>query len=206
MQEQKQIEKQNQYNEEDEEVDMKEFVKDMKDMNQRMNYATNHVQEQDKRLVNINDKLDDYNKEVKKGDEYMDIVNKSPFSYLKDKITGVFKRNKEKKLDKHDKQVIEKARNKQIDNNNNDNYKIEEKNDWGVIIKDDQKKKINNKVDDEDAVLDEALEEVKGMRKAVQKFHSAVKDSNEVVDVTNKNMDNSIYNVNRVNNNIKKYK
>ena len=140
MQEQKQIEKQNQYNEEDEEVDMKEFVKDMKDMNQRMNYATNHVQEQDKRLVNINDKLDDYNKEVKKGDEYMDIVNKSPFSYLKDKITGVFKRNKEKKLDKQDKQVIEKARNKQIDNNN-DNYKIEEKNDWGVIIKDDQKKK-----------------------------------------------------------------
>ena len=205
MQEQKQIEKQNQYNEEDEEVDMKEFVKDMKDMNQRMNYATNHVQEQDKRLVNINDKLDDYNKEVKKGDEYMDIVNKSPFSYLKDKITGVFKRNKEKKLDKQDKQVIEKARNKQIDNNN-DNYKIEEKNDLGDIIKDDQKKKINNKVDDEVAVLDEALEEAKGMRKDVQKYYSAIKDSNEVVDVTNKNMDNSIYNVNRVNNNIKKYK
>ena len=140
MQEQKQIEKQNQYNEEDEEVDMKEFVKDMKDMHQRVNYDTNHVQGQDKRFVNINDKLDDYNKEVKKGDEYMDIINKSPFSYIKDKITGVFKRNKEKKLDKQDKQVIEKARNKQIDNNN-DNYKIEEKNDWGVIIKDDQKKK-----------------------------------------------------------------
>ena len=205
MQEQKQIEKQNQYNEEDEEVDMKEFVKDMKDMNQRMNYATNHVQEQDKRLVNINDKLDDYNKEVKKGDEYMDIINKSPFSYIKDKITGVFKRNKEKKLDKQDKQVIEKARNKQIDNNN-DNYKIEEKNDLGDIIKDDQKKKINNKVDDEVAVLDEALEEAKGMRKDVQKYYSAIKGSNEVVDVTNKNMDNSIYNVNRVNNNIKKYK
>ena len=205
MQEQKQIEKQNQYNEEDEEVDMKEFVKDMKDMHQRVNYDTNHVQGQDKRLVNINDKLDDYNKEVKKGDEYMDIINKSPFSYLKDKITGVFKRNKEKKLDKKDKQVIEKARNKQIDNNN-DNYKIEEKNDLGDIIKDDQKKKINNKVDDEVAVLDEALEEAKGMRKDVQKYYSVIKDSNEVVDVTNKNMDNSIYNVNRVNNNIKKYK
>ena len=205
MQEQKQIEKQNQYNEEDEEVDMKEFVKDMKDMHQRVNYDTNHVQGQDKRFVNINDKLDDYNKEVKKGDEYMDIINKSPFSYIKDKITGVFKRNKEKKLDKQDKQVIEKARNKQIDNNN-DNYKIEEKNDLGDIIKDDQKKKINNKVDDEVAVLDEALEEAKGMRKDVQKYYSAIKDSNEVVDVTNKDMDNSIYNVNRVNNNIKKYK
>ena len=205
MQEQKQIEKQNQYNEEDEEVDMKECVKDMKDMHQRVNYDTNHVQGQDKRLVSDDDKLDDYNKEVKKGDEYMDIINKSPFSYIKDKITGVFKRNKEKKLDKQDKQVIEKARNKQIDNNN-DNYKIEEKNDLGDIIKDDQKKKINNKVDDEVAVLDEALEEAKGMRKDVQKYYSAIKDSNEVVDVTNKNMDNSIYNVNRVNNNIKKYK
>jgi len=205
MQKQKQIEKQNQYNEEDEEVDMKEFVKDMKDMHQRMNYATNHVQEQDKRLVKINDKLDDYNKEVKKGDEYMDIINKSPFSYLKDKITGVFKRNKEKKLDKHDKQVIEKARNKQIDNNIDD-FKTEEKDDWEVILKDKQKQKINNKVEDEDAVLDEALEEVKGMRKAVKEFHSAVKDSNEVVDVTNKNMDNSIYNVNQVNYKMKKYK
>ena len=98
MQKQKQIEKQNQYNEEDEEVDMKQFVKDMKDMGQRMNYATNHVQEQDKRLVNINDKLDDYNKEVKKGDEYMDIVNKSPLSSsnLKDKITGILDGKKKK--------------------------------------------------------------------------------------------------------------
>ena len=205
MQKQKQIEKQNQYNEEDEEVDMKEFVKDMQDMHQRMNYATNQVQEQDKRLVQINDKLDDYNKEVKKGDEYMDIINKSPFSYLKDKITGVFKRNKEKKLDKHDKQVIEKARNKQIDNKNV-NYNNQEKDDWEVIMKDGQKKNINVKVEDEDAVLDEALKEVKEMRKAVKEFNSAVKDSNEVVDVTNKNMDNSIYNVNQVNNKMKKYK
>ena len=197
MQEQKQIEKQNQYNEEDEEADMKEFVKDMKDMRQRMNFDTNHVQEQDKRLVNVNDKLDDYNKEVKKGDEYMDIINKSPFSYVKDKFTGFFKRNKEKKLDKHDKQVIEKARNKQIDNKNND---------FEDIKKDEQKNKINNKDDDEDAIYREALEEAKGMRKAVKEFTSAVKDSSEVVDVTNKNMDNSIHNVNQVSNKMKKYK
>jgi hypothetical protein len=199
MQEQKQIEKQNQnqYNEEDEEADMKEFVKGMKDMRQRMNFDTNHVQEQDKRFVNVNDKLDDYNKEVKKGDEYMDIINKSPFSYVKDKFTGLFKRKKEKKLDKHDKQVIEKARNKQIDNKNND---------FEDIKKDEQKNKINNKDDDEDDIYREALEEAKGMRKAVKEFTSAVKDSSEVVDVTNKNMDNSIHNVNQVSNKMKKNK
>ena len=201
MQEQKQIEKQNQYNEEDEEVDMKEFVKDMKDMHQRVNYDTNHVQGQDKRLVNINDKLDDYNKEVKKGDEYMDIINKSPFSYIKDKITGVFKRNKEKKLDKHDKQVIEKARNKQKEDNFD--YYIEKDKDWNVIYKGE---KDIDKMKDEDEILDEALNEVNGMRNAVKQFTSNVKDSTEVVDVVNKNMDKSLKNVNKVNDRMKKHK
>ena len=206
MQKQKQIEKQNQYNEQEEEVDMKEFVKDTQDMHQRVDYATHHVQQQDKRLVQVNDKLDDYNKEVKKGEEYTDIINKSPFGYLKDKITGLFKRDKQKELDNHDKQVIERARNKQIDNENND-YKIEEKNNREVIMKDEKKKtNTNNNVDDEDAILDEALEESKETTKALQKFNSAAKESNEVVDVTIKNMDNSIYNVNKVTNKLKKYK
>ena len=48
------------------EEDMKEMVKDLKGMRQRMNQNTHHVQEQDKRLVGVNDKLDDYNRKEKK--------------------------------------------------------------------------------------------------------------------------------------------
>ena len=60
---------------EEEEVDMKSFVKDIKDMQGRMKYATSHVHEQDQRLVGVNEKLDNYNKKVKKGEQYTDIVN-----------------------------------------------------------------------------------------------------------------------------------
>ena len=182
---------------------MKEFVKDIRDMKQRMNYATTKVQEQDKRLVGVNDKLDDYNKEVKRGDEYMNVASKGIFGCFKDKITGMFKKkDKQSKLNEKDKNIIEKARNKNNVNNNFE-YHIENDRDWAVIYKGE---KDINKLNNEDDILDEALNEVKGMRQAVQNFSGAVKDSTEVVDVTNKNMDNSHKNVNKVNKKMQKYK
>ena len=44
---------------------------------------------------------------------------------------------------------------------------MEEKKDWEDIIIDEQKK-INNKVDDEDVVLDKALEAVRGTNEALK--------------------------------------
>ena len=199
MQEQEQIEKENE--EQDEELDMKEFVQDIRDMKQRMNYTTYKVQEQDKRLVGFNDKLDDYNKEVKRGDEYMDVANKGIFGLIKDKITGKFKK-KHKKLSEKDRNIIEETRNKKNENNNFE-YHINDEKGWSVIYRGE---KDINKINNEDDILDEALNEVKGMRRAVQNFSGAVKDSTEVVDVTNKNMDNSLKNVNNVNKKMRDYK
>ena len=207
-QEQEQIERENKKNAEDEELDMKEFVKDMKDMRQRMNYATYQVQEQDKKLIGVNDKLDDYNKEVNKGDKYMDIINKSPFTYLAEKITGWFSFKKKEQLNKKNREIIEKARNKQIGNNNNNTDLILENdnnNDWTIINQEQNNDNKKKKIDDDD-ILDEALEEVKGMRKEVKQFNNAVIDSIDVVDVTNKNMDISLTNVNKVNQKMKKHK
>ena len=199
MQDQEQIEKENE--EQDEELDMKGFLQDIRDMKQRMNYATHKVQEQDKRLVGVNDKLDDYNKEVKRGDEYMEVANKGIFGLIKDKITGKFK-EKDKKLSNKDKNIIEKARNKK-DENNNFEYYINDEKGWSVIY---TGEKGINKLNNEDDILDEALNEVKGMRQAVNNFTGAVKDSTEVVDVTNKNMDNSLHNTNKVNKKMQNYK
>jgi len=202
MQRQEQIEKENENEEEDDEVDMKEFVKDIRDMRQRLNYASYKVQEQDQRLVGVNDKLDDYNKEVKRGDEYMNVIQKGIFGSFKDKIKGIFKKkDKKEKEDKKDNEVIEKARNKQKEDNFD--YYIEKDKDWNVIYKGE---KDIDKMKDEDEILDEALNEVKGMRNAVKQFTSNVKDSTEVVDVVNKNMDKSIKNVNKVNERMKKHK
>ena len=194
------IEKDKKEEDEDEEVDMKGFVKDIKSMQSRMNYATNHVHEQDKRLVGINEKLDKYNRNVKTGEQYTDVVNKGVFGYLKDKIAGIFSRD-DKKLSKKDNKIIEKAKNQPIEDNKNNEYNIEEKKD-----------KVSNAIeqkkdDDEDDIdLDEALKEVKQLRKCVKEFSSAVKDSTQLVEVTDKNMDISLNNVNKANKKLKKTK
>ena len=195
------IEKDKKEENEDEEVDMKGFVKDIKMMQDRMNYATNHVHEQDKRLVGINENLDKYNKNVKKGDQYADVVNKGVFGYLKDKISGIFSRNP-KKLSKKDNEIIEKAKNQPIEDKKDKDYNIEENKDKGSNIV--SQKKVDD--DDDDVDLDEALKEVKQLRKCVKEFNSAVKDSTKLVDVTDKNMDISLNNVQKTNKKLKKIK
>ena len=199
-QDQIKIEKDKKDENEDEEVDMKGFVKDIKSMQSRMNYATNHVHEQDQRLVGINEKLDKYNRNVKTGEQYTDVVNKGVFGYLKDKIVGIFSRD-DKKLSKKDCKIIEKAKNQPIEDKKNNEYNIEERKDNGSNI-------INQKKDDDDddIDLDEALKEVKELRKCVKEFSSAVINSTQLVDATDKNMDISLNNVNKANKKLKKTK
>ena len=200
-QDQIKLEKNKKEENEDEELDMKGFVKDIKSMQNRMNYATNHVHEQDKRLVGINEKLDKYNKNVKTGEQYTDVVNKGVFGYLKDKLFGIFSRD-DKKLSKNDSKIIEKAKNQPIEDNKNNEYNnIEDRKDNGSNV-------INQKKDDDDddIDLDEALKEVKQLRKCVKEFSSAVKDSTQLVEATDKNMDISLNNVNKANKKLKKAK
>ena len=204
MQRQEQRKKEKQYDEEDEELDMRKFVKDIQGMHQRTDLQTNAIHEQDQKLVGVNDKLDDYNEEMEKGDELMNIVNKGPLGLLKDKFVGLFKSNKNEKLeklDKKDKKVIEEAR------NYNDHKELD--NEWTLVQNDQSSKVINinkHKGDEQEDIKDQAIEEVKGMRKAVQNLNSAAKNSIELVDATNNNMDVALNNVNKVNQKMKKHK
>ena len=192
--------------EEDDDIDMNQFVKDLHNMNSRIQNCTSTVHEQDQRFVQINDKLDDYNKDVKKGERYVDIVNKGPLTYLKDKVFGWFKSSKEQKLSKKDKKIIEKARNTQIQDNKNNEYCSKQIDNFVVMTKDKEayKEYNENKEKNDDDILDEALKEAKIMRGNVKEFGKAVENSNKLVDATNRNMDRSINNVNRVNKEMKK--
>ena len=189
--------------EEEEEVDMKSFVKDIKDMQSRMKYATSHVHEQDQRLIGVNEKLDNYNKKVKKGEEYTDIVNKGVFGYLKDRVVGIFTSDQEN-LSKKDKKIIEKAKNKKIEDKKDYELNIKEDKDTGfnIVYKDMVlEEKINDY--DDDKIIEEAISEVKELRNCTKEFTNAVKESSELVDVTDKNMDIALNNVNKA---IKKMK
>ena len=169
---------------------MKDLVKDIQGMSKRMKNCTSHVQGQDQRIVGINEKLDDYNKEVKTGDKYMDVINKGPLTYLKDKFFGFFSFKKSEKLSKNDSKIIEKAKNKQSEDNKNNNNGNSDKDmdDWDIIGQDSNKEKT------EDDAINEAINEVKNMRANVKEFGTAVRDSTKLVDATNNHMDLSTKN------------
>ncbi len=82
---------------EDEKVDMREFLKDMKGLHQRVDYSNHVIQQQDKKLVGVNEKLDDYNKEVNQGEDLLDVVNNGVFSSIFNGIKGLFKSKDKKK-------------------------------------------------------------------------------------------------------------
>ena len=206
----------------EEDLNMRNFLKDLKSQHQRVDQATAHVQQQDKRLVAVNEKLEDYNKEVSHGEELMDIVQKGPFQSLIDGIKGLFTRKKPDKLGDTEKEILNKAKNKKMDIDNYidkegeeeekketkknidvNNYEFKEDGDW-EIIKDKNKNLVY--ADDEDEAIDESIKEVKGMINSVKYFNKNVNDSKEVVEITNKNFDKSLGNVNKMNKRMKNHK
>ena len=206
----------------EEDLNMRNFLKDLKSQHQRVDQATAHVQQQDKRLVAVNEKLEDYNKEVSHGEELMDIVQKGPFQSLIDGIKGLFTRKKPDKLGDKEKEILNKAKNKKMDIDNYiekeeeeeekketkknidvNNYEFKEDGDW-EIIKDKNKNLVY--ADDEDEAIDESIKEVKGMINSVKYFNKNVNDSKEVVEITNKNFDKSLGNVSKMNKRMKNHK
>ena len=206
----------------EEDLNMRNFLKDLKSQHQRVDQATAHVQQQDKRLVAVNEKLEDYNKEVSHGEELMDIVQKGPFQSLIDGIKGLFTRKKPDKLGDKEKEILNKAKNKKMDIDNYidkegeeeekketkknidvNNYEFKEDGDW-EIIRDKNKNLVY--ADDEDEAIDESIKEVKGMINSVKYFNKNVNDSKEVVEITNKNFDKSLGNVNKMNKRMKNHK
>ncbi len=187
----------------EEKVDMREVLKDMQGLHQRVKYATHEVQEQDKKLVRVNEKLDDYNKEVSHGENLNDIVNKGVFSSIWDGIKGIFKSKPKYELKDKDQKILNKAKNKETkieEEDNTHNLGFKEDGEWAIIKKD--KYKDNDKYD-EDEVIDDTVKELKGMIKSAKKFNQNVKESTEVAEVTNKHFDKSSHHVNKA---IKKMK
>ena len=171
---------------EDEKVDMREFLKDMKGLHKRVQYADNVVQEQDKRLVGVNEKLDEYNKEVDHGEDLTDIVNKGVFGSIFSGIKNLFKSKGSNELKDKDKKIIKNAKEKEIKINEENDLNFKEDGEWSIIKKD---KDIDYNKYNEDEIIDESIKEVKRMTNSVKHFNKSVQDSTKVVEATNKHFD-----------------
>ena len=207
---------------EKDDLNMKNFLKNANNQHQRVIQATVEVQQQDKRLVGVNEKLDDYNKEIEYGEKLMDIVQKGPFDSFIDGIKGLFKRKKKtENLTHQEKQILKKAKNKKmkIDNNieeeeekkvpknNNDanNYEFKEDGDWEIVKEKNKNIKYDIAIDEEEEAIKEATNKYKAMTNAVKYFNQNVDDSKKVVEITNKNFDKSRENCNKMNDRMVKH-
>ena len=202
--------------EKDDDLNMKHFLKNANNQHQRVIQATEVVQQQDKRLVGVNEKLDDYNKEIEYGEKLMDIVQKGPFESFIDGIKGLFsKKKKPEPLSHQEKQILKNAKNKQMkidnnideeeeekkvtqkNNNNVNNYEFKEDGDWEIVK--DKNTNLKYDIDDEEEAIREATNKYKAMTNAVKNFNQNVKESKQVVEITNKNFDKSSEKVNQMN-------
>ena len=202
--------------EKDDDLNMKHFLKNANNQHQRVIQATEVVQQQDKRLVDVNEKLDDYNKEIEYGEKLMDIVQKGPFESFIDGIKGLFsKKKKPETLSNQEKQILKNAKNKQMkidnnideeeeekkvtqkNNNNVNNYEFKEDGDWEIVK--DKNTNLKYDIDDEEEAIREATNKYKAMTNAVKNFNQNVKESKQVVEITNKNFDKSSEKVNQMN-------
>ena len=185
-------------NEQEEKVDMREFLKDAQNLHHRVKYANNVVVEQDKKLVQVNEKLDDYNEDVDHGEDLLNIVNKGVFGSIVDGIKGLFKPKKKHQYDLNskEKKILKKAKNKESEKYEEDNYNnlgFKEEGDWSIIKKD---KYSGDDKYDEDEVIEDSIKEFQKMTKSLEKFNKNVKESKKVIKVTNDHIDKSDIHVN----------
>ena len=122
--------------EKDNDLNMKNFLKNADNQHQRVKQVKHEVIQQNKKIVGINYKLDDYNKLISYGKELMDIVQKGPFESIIDGIKGFFRKKKPDNLDTNEKQILNDAKNRQmiIDNNIDEEEKNVPKKNYKNII------------------------------------------------------------------------
>ena len=178
---------------EGEKVDMRNVHKDAKDLHKRVDNGNIEIQNQDKKLVGVNEQLDDYNKEVDQGEDLLDVVNHGVFSSIFHGIKGIFKKDKKNyDLSDKDKKILEKAKNKgnQINEDNN-NLGFKEDGEWSVIKKRNDEDKFKGDNYNEGEVVEEITNEFKEMNNQMEKFNQNIEDSKKLAKATNKHIDKS---------------
>ena len=202
---------------EDNDLNMNNFLKNADNQHQRVKQVKHEVIQQNKKIVGINDKLDDYNKEKSYGNELMDIIEKGPFESIIDGIKGFFSKKKPDNLDTNEKQILNDAKNRQmiIDNNideeeknvpkknykNINNYEFTEVDNWEII-----KEKNKDYINEEEKDTEEATKKYKEMNAHMKNLNRILEEGNDVINVTNKNFDKTKENNNQMNERMANYK
>ena len=153
---------------------MERFKSNTSDIEKRAYNATQDLKEQNKKLVELNDRVHGIDEDINESEEYQQGMKNKFWGFIPSLITGLFKKKKKYK-DKH----IEKEN--KNDDDNNDSDKQQQQN----IMK--EKIDVTKVKSQED--FDDLMARIKSMNKAASDLNKEIKASNELTDNLNKHLE-----------------
>jgi chromosome segregation ATPase len=154
---------------------MERFKSNTSDIEKRAYNATQDLKEQNKKLVELNDRVHGIDEDINESEEYQQGMKNKFWGFIPSLITGLFKKKKKYK-DKH----IEKE-NKNDDDNNDSDKQQQQQN----IMK--EKIDVTKVKSQED--FDDLMARIKSMNKAASDLNKEIKASNELTDNLNKHLE-----------------
>ena len=156
---------------------MERFKSNTSDIEKRAHNATQDLKEQNKKLVELNERVHGIDEDINESEEYQQGMKNKFWGFIPSLITGLFKKKKKYK-DKH--KHIEKEN--EDDDNDSDKHQQQQQNN---IMK--EKIDVTKVKSQED--FDDLMARIKSMNKAATDLNKEIKASNELTDNLNKHLE-----------------
>ena len=157
---------------------MERFKSNTSDIEKRAHNATQDLKEQNKKLVELNERVHGIDEDINESEEYQEGMKNKFWGFIPSLITGLFKKKKKyKDKDKHIK--------KQIENDDDDDSDKQHQQQQQNIMK--EKIDVTKVKSQED--FDDLMARIKSMNKAATDLNKEIKASCELTDNLNKHLE-----------------
>ena len=157
---------------------MERFKSNTSDIEKRAHNATQDLKEQNKKLVELNERVHGIDEDINESEEYQQGMKNKFWGFIPSLITGLFKKKKKyKDKDKHIK--------KQIENDDDDDSDKQQHQQQQNIMK--EKIDVTKVKSQED--FDDLMARIKSMNKAATDLNKEIKASCELTDNLNKHLE-----------------
>ena len=157
---------------------MERFKSNTSDIEKRAHNATQDLKEQNKKLVELNERVHGIDEDINESEEYQQGMKNKFWGFIPSLITGLFKKKKKYK-DKH--KHIEKENE---DDNDNDSDKHQQQQQNNIMKEKIDVTKVKSQED-----FDDLMARIKSMNKAATDLNKEIKASNELTDNLNKHLE-----------------
>ena len=160
---------------------MERFKSNTSNIEKRAHNATQDLKEQNKKLVELNERVHGIDEDINESEEYQSGMKNKFWGFIPTLITGLFKKKKkykDKHKYKHNKKEIKD------DDNKNDSDKQHQQQQQNIMKEKIDVTKVKSQED-----FDDLMARIKSMNKAATDLNKEIKASNELTDNLNKHLE-----------------